>query len=355
VSAAPLDAKTWAKELAISREAVELYLASQVVDLHLDSFIWSRVLGYELGADHRRPPLAGWFLGHADFPRVRQASLSAATWVITTNPLKEPRDRFETLLANLEQLEAVIRRSPADLVLARTYADYQNARASGRHAAFIGIQGGNALDGVADAVERLPPLAILRATLVHLSNSGLGPTSSPLGLGKRRGLSASGKELVRRLNAARIFVDLAHIAESAFWDAVDVQTRGVPLLVTHTGISGVHRHWRNLNDRQIRAVAATGGVIGVMFHSVYLGDPLWAGRASRVVDHLEHLLRVGGEDTAALGSDFDGFIVPPRDLQSVLELPRLVELMLRRGFSAPVIQKILGGNFLRVLAEVRPG
>ncbi len=350
---AALDAETWAKQLGISREAVELYRASEVIDLHLDSFIWARIFGYQLDTLHT-PPLRGWLLGHADFPRVRQASLAAATWVITTNPFKEPRDRFETLLRNLQALEAAIARQPQELALARSYADYRAARAAGRHAAFIGIQGGNALDGVPDAIERLPPLAILRATLVHLSNSELGPTSSPLGFRAGRGLSASGKALIERLNAARIFVDLAHIAPRAFWDAVDVQAKGVPLLVTHTGLSGVHRHWRNLDDRQVRAVAASGGVIGVMFHSAYLGDRLWAGRAERVVDHLEHLLRVGGEDSAALGSDFDGFIVPPRDLRSVLQLPRLVELMLRRGFSAPRIQKILGGNFLRVLAEVRP-
>jgi membrane dipeptidase len=352
---APLAAGPWAERLAISREALDLYLASEVIDLHLDSFIWSRIFGYDLARLHARPPLFGWFLGHADFPRVREAGLAAATWVITTNPLKEPRDRFATLQRNLSQLEATIAAHPEDVVLVRTHADYVAARGSGRHAAFIGIQGANALDGVDDSIEQLPPLSLLRATLVHLSNSALGPTSSPLGFGKAHGLTRAGRDLVRRLNAAHIFVDLAHIAETAFWDAVNVQAKGVPLLVTHTGIAGVHRHWRNLTDAQIRAVADTGGVVGVMFHSAFLGERLWAGRASRIVDHLEHLVRVGGEDSAALGSDFDGFIVPPRDLTSVLELPRLVEFMLRRGFSAPLIQKILGRNFLRVLAAVRPG
>ena len=91
-----------------------------------------------------------------------------------------------------------------------------------------------------------------------------------------------------------------------------------------------------------------------MFHSNFLGDRPWSGRAERIVDHLSHVVRVAGEDCPALGSDFDGAIVPPRDLRSVLELPRLVQLMLDRGFSTELVQKILGKNFLRVLGAVRP-
>jgi membrane dipeptidase len=118
-------------------------------------------------------------------------------------------------------------------------------------------------------------------------------------------------------------------------------------------VSGIHRHWRNLDDAQIRAVADSGGVVGIMFHSGFLGDSLFSGRARRVVDHIAHVVRVAGEDYVALGSDFDGAIVPPRDLSSVLELPRLVELMLERGLGPDTIQKILGGNFLRVLGQLR--
>lgn len=349
-----LDAETWANQLSISREAVELYLESEVIDLHLDTFIWARLLGYELGKRHGRAPLGGWFLGHADFPRVRQAGLSAATWVITTNPLRDANDRFQALLDNYAQLAELIAAQPEDLALARTFSDYRAARSTGRHAVFVGIQGGNALDGPPDAVERLPPLGVLRVTLVHLSSSSIGTTSSPLRAGPDRGLSQFGQELVRRLNAARILVDLAHISLGGFWGALDAHDPTLPAVVTHTGVSGVHRHWRNLDDSQLRAIADTGGFVGIMFHASFLGDWPWSGRAERVVDHLAHVVRVAGEDCPALGSDFDGAIIPPRDLQSVLELPRLVELMLRRGFRPELIKKILGGNFLRVLGAIRP-
>lgn len=348
------DAGSWSRELGISREAVELYLASEVVDLHLDSFIWKRVLGYDLHVRHAAPPLGGWFLGHADFPRVREAGVAAATWVITTNPLRDGADRTRTLLANLRALRQEFDAFSDDFAFVRTLSEYRAARRAGKHAAFIGIQGGNALDGSADAVERLPPLDVLRVTLVHLSNSSIGHTSSPLRAGADRGLSQFGRELVERLESARIFVDLAHVGPRGFWDAVEVHDRARPLLVTHTGVSSVYRHWRNLDDSQIRAVADSGGVIGIMYHSAFLGPSLLRGRAEWIVDHIEHVVRLVGDDFAALGSDFDGSIVPPRDLASISELPRLAELMLGRGFGPETIRKVLGLNFLRVLGEVRP-
>lgn len=351
---AALDAATWANQLSISRDAVELYLESEVIDLHLDTFIWARLFGYDLGRRHEHAPFSGWFLGHADFPRVREAALSAATWVITTNPLREAGDRLRALLENLTRLRELVAEQPEDLRFCRTLTDYRAARQSERHAVFVGIQGGNALDGAPDAVERLPLLDVLRVTLVHLSSSSIGSTSSPLRLGPDLGLSSFGRELVQRLNAARILVDLAHISPEGFWGALDAHDPGLPVVVTHTGVSGVHRHWRNLDDSQLRAIADSGGFVGIMFHASFLGDRPWSGRAERVVDHLAHVVRVAGEDCPALGSDFDGAIVPPRDLRSVLELPRLVELMLKRGFRPALIKKILGQNFLRVLGAIRP-
>ncbi len=348
------DAEAWANELGVSQAALALYLDSEVVDLHLDSFIWARIFGYDLGKPHARPPLGGWFLGHADFPRVREAGLAAATWVITTNPLRDPAERLEVLLANVASMEQRIAAFGEDFLLARTHADYQRARASGRHAAFLGVQGGNALEEPADAIERLPPQAILRVTLLHLMNSRLGATSSPLGLLTQPGLTRFGRDFVARLNAARILVDLAHIDRAGFWDALDAHDRDLPAVVTHTGVSGVRKHWRNLDDAQLRAIADTGGVVGILFHSSFLAGSFLTARADDVAAHLAHVVRVAGEDTPAIGSDFDGNILPPRELSSVLSLPRLVECLLARGLSERAIRKILGQNFLRVLARVRP-
>ena len=159
--------------------------------------------------------------------------------------------------------------------------------------------------------------------------------------------------MVELLNERKVLVDLAHISARGFWSACEAHAKDTPFVVTHTGVSGVHRHWRNLDDDQIRAVARSGGVVGIMYHAPFLGDRPWAGRVDTIARHIAHVLDVAGEDTPALGSDWDGSIITPRDMPTCLELPRLVAALLKRGLAERVIQKILGQNFLRVLREVR--
>lgn len=338
--------------LGVSREARELYAASDVIDLHVDTFIWNRVFGYDLRKEHGHGPLDARFFGQADLPRLRKAGVTGATWVITTNPLRTARGRARVFFRNLERLTTLLEASGTDCRVVRSRAEYAAAKADGKHAAFIGIQGANALDHDLDDWDRIPRGLVLRATLVHLTASRLGATSSPLGFGDT-GLSSLGNEVVKRLDNLGIFVDLAHISRRGFFDAIRAHDRTKPLLVTHTGVCGVHPHWRNLDDEQLRAIADSGGTVGVMYQSRYLGDSTWGGRAASVADHLEHIVRTIGEDHASLGSDWDGAIVTPRDMPTCLELPRLVEILLGRGFSDTRIKKILGGNFLRVVAEMR--
>jgi membrane dipeptidase len=348
------DPAAWAKGLGISREAVDLYLASDVIDLHVDSFIWHRLLGRNpLERQLSLPLLPGIALGHADLPRLREAGVSGATWIVTTNPLREPADRVRVFLDNMARIEALLASAPGEVALVTNAAEYRAARESGRHAAFLGVQGGNAFDADLSALDRLRPGALLLVTLMHLTRSELGAQSAPFPKLDGDGLGSRGAELVRLLDERRIFVDLAHASPKTFWDALSVHDRSRPAIVSHTGVSGVHRHWRNLDDRQLRAVAATGGIVGIIYHSAYLGDPLFRGRAETIVRHLEYVRDTAGEDVPALGSDWDGFIVTPRDLPTCLELPRLVEHMLRRGWRAEAVTKALGANFLRTLRELR--
>src|SRR4029453_11175109 len=124
---------------------------------------------------------------------------------------------------------------------------------------------------------------------------------------------------------------------------------------THTGVAGVRPHWRNLTDAQIKAVAETGGTIGIIFHAQFLrrhGGPRDAGM---VAEHVAHVLRVAGEDYVSLGSDFDGAITPPPDLAGADRYPRLVQTLLERGMTETQVAKILGGNFLRAFELLRPG
>ncbi len=347
------DPAGWARELGISREAVELHLASDVIDLHVDSFIWNRIFRYDLRRRHGRGLFGARFYSQVDLPRIREAAVTGATWVITTNPWRSRERRPDVFLENLRRLQGILESVPGDVAVVRNAAEYRAARSQGRHGAFLGIQGGNALDRDADALDLIPDDLVLRVTVVHLSSSSLGTTSAPGAARRGAGLTRAGREFVERLDAKRIFVDLAHINREGFFDAVEVHDASLPLLVTHTGVSGVTPHWRNLDDEQLRAVADTGGTIGVMYQSSFLGEPAWGGRAEAVLRHLAHIVETVGEDHASLGSDWDGAIVPPRDLATPLDLPRLVEGMLRRGWSAERIRKILGGNFLRVVGDLR--
>jgi len=143
-----------------------------------------------------------------------------------------------------------------------------------------------------------------------------------------------------------VIVDLAHINRKGFFDVLDMATK--PVMVTHTGVTGVHPHWRNVDDEQLRAVAQNGGCVGIIFARRFLGS----ASIEAVVEHLLHVMNVAGEDAPALGSDFDGFVVPPEGLEDVAALPNLTVALSRRAIVPRVIEKILGGNVLRVLDAV---
>ncbi len=340
--------RSLAERLGVSEEAVALFRSSDAIDLHVDSFIWRRLFGYDLGRAHRGGVFGRAFFGHADFPTVLDSGLGGATWVITTNPLRTARGRRRVFRRNLDTLRSLLSQA-SGVTHVRTVAELRAARVAGQHAAFIGVQGGNALDESLDALDILRDGSVLRVTLVHMTASRIGAASIPTS--RRTGLSDFGRAYVERLNELRVGVDLAHINRRGFVDAVEAHDASQPLFVTHTGLSGVYAHWRNIDDEQLRMVADTGGIVGVILHAAYLGR----GRvtAKTVVDHLEHIVATVGEDYASIGSDYDGSIIPPKDLPGIWALPRLVQEMLDRGWSDARIRKILGGNALRAIEALR--
>jgi len=345
------DRDAWAADLGISREAIDLYVACDVIDLHVDSFIWAR-FGYDLTQRHGSGAFGARFYGHADFPRMLEAGVTSAMWSITTNPARGARSRQVTFEHNLAQLKQLFESVGDRFALVRNLAEHDAARALGKHAAMIAIQGGNALDVDDAALECLADGSVMRVTLVHLSRSAVGQSSSPLRLSDG-GLGRRGTHVIKRLNDLRVLVDLAHISPESFTQAAALHDRSLPLICTHTGVSGAFRSWRNLDDDQLRVIANSGGTIGVIFHSPYLEGRYFGGRASAIVDHMQHIIDTVGDDHVSLGSDWDGAIITPRDMPTCLELPKLVQVMLDRGYSEERVRKILGGNFLRVLRHLR--
>lgn len=336
--------------LGISREAASIFGQSDVIDLHVDSYIWTRLVGYDIGRVHTPGLLAGRFFRQVDLPRLARVGVGAATWVVTTNPLRQARARRDTLRLNVERLERTLHATGQARVVT-SLAQYHQARLDGLHAAFLGVQGGNAL-GPPYSLDEHIAKKLLRVTLVHLTSSRIGKTSSPLGIGD--GLGRDGQNVIEMLNAHRVLVDLAHIARPAFHQALEVHSRDLPPIVTHTGLCGAHAHWRNLDDAQAKAIADRGGVVGIMYHTPYLKPGLRRGTAGDVARHICHAINVCGKSAVVLGSDWDGAIVTPSDMATCLELPRLVQALLDAKLDADTIRGVLCGNFLRLLREVRP-
>ena len=303
--------------------------------------MWTRLFGYDLTRRHGPGALRARYFGQADLPRLRTAGLSTVVLSIATNPARRHGTRTATLLANLTRMQRI------------TSTSGSASASAGGLTVHLAVQGGNAFDSPAD-VRLVPEGTLVRVTLMHLTDSRLGATSSPLGRSRGRGgLTAEGRAMVEALNERRILVDLAHASRPTFSEAIDALDAchpALPPVVTHTGVCGAHQSWRNLDDGQIRAIADRGGVIGIMYHRGFLDRPPWKVGAEAIVRHLEHTVTVGGEDIAALGSDWDGMIVTPRDMPTCLELPVLVDRMLARGWAEHRIRKVLGQNALRVLA-----
>lgn len=315
-----------------------------LIDAHIESFLWTRMLGYDLAARHGRGLLGGRFYSQVDVPRMLDAGMTGAVFSIATNPFRSVAGRHRTVLANVARLRAALE-AHREVAVVGSHAGYLRARAEGRLGVFLALQGGNAV--TAAGVAELPDV-VTRVTLVHLTRSALGAPGVPVRWG-RGGLTDAGRASVRALNARRILVDLAHVDREGFWDALAVHDRSQPAIVSHTGVRAVHDHWRNVDDAQIEAIAGLGGVVGIMYHAAFLG-----GRSlEAVAGHVEHVIRVAGDGAVCLGSDWDGLIAPPPALRTVSELPALLRCLADRGMREDTVAKVAGGNYLRVMAAVR--
>ncbi|MEC8049532.1 MAG: membrane dipeptidase [Myxococcota bacterium] len=337
-----------------SEQARELLLELGLIDLHIDSFIPTRLFGYDLDVSHAHPRNPNVFFGQLDFPRALEQGMTAGMFSITTNPIGTPAYRWEVFQKNLRNLKTLIEGSQHPVGWATTYSEMKEVNEMGKLACLPAIQGGNSIEGAPELALSIEDNAITRITLVHLTSSGFGETSSPFRfISSTRGLTRRGMELVETMNQARVFVDLAHISKQCFWDAVSVHDRRQPLIVTHTGVEECTPHWRNLDDHQCRIVAETGGVIGIMFERSFVDSGNGETLAVDVVRHMEHVRKVAGEDAVAIGTDYDGAITPPTDLREDGYV-ELVARMLQRAWSRDQIAKALRLNFERTFKELRP-
>ncbi|WP_050434600.1 dipeptidase [Chondromyces crocatus] len=328
-----------------SPDARALHALSPAIDLHADSLMWSRWVGYDLHVRHDPPLPWAAIGGHVDVPRLIEGGIGAQFFGLVSLPVGQRRGLAAVIYEQIDELEKAARARPDRLIKARTAADIETATKRGAVAALLGIEGAHALEGEIEQLERFARRGVRYLGLCHFSaNEACFPA---YGQGRRdgQGLTPFGREVVRRCEELGVIVDLAHINRSGFLEACEMATK--PPMVSHTGVLGAFAHWRNIDDDQLRAVADRGGCVGVIFCPQFLGGE----GLEPVVRHLRHIIDVVGEDTPALGSDWDGFIIPTRDLCDAARLPLLTDALLAAGFSENVIRKLLRDNALRVIRD----
>ncbi len=327
-----------------SSEARALHARYPPIDLHADTLTWSRWLGYDMRVRHEPPLWRAAFAGHVDLPRLRDAGMGAQFFGLVSLPAgKRMHGLTRTVNEQIDILVDAAARAPREMRVVRTASEIDACQREGIIGALLGIEGAHALEGEIDRIDDFARRGVRYLGFMHFTANDAGYPAFGPGRRDSEGLTAFGFELVRRCETAGVLVDLSHINRRGFLDACSVSTE--PPIVSHTGVLGAHEHWRNIDDDQLRAVADKGGVVGVIFYPRYLGG----NGLDAVVRHLVHILNVVGEDTPALGSDWDGMIIPTRELRDPRGLPLLTDALLRAGISERTIGKILRGNVMRVL------
>jgi membrane dipeptidase len=368
--------------LAIHRRAI-------AIDMHADTT--QRLLDENADLSQRLPD------GHFDSVRAREGGLDAQFFSIWVEPElfggggPQAMKRADDQIAAVHELAD---KHPQTWQFATNASDIRSIVAAGKLAALTGLEGGYAIDEKLENVERYYKLGVrYMSPAWSVSTSWAG--SSGDAVGAQRGLNDFGKRVVREMNRLGMMVDVSHVSDPTFWDIVNTSTK--PVIATHSGCRALTNVPRNLTDDMIKALAKTGGVVNVIFYPEHL-EPGWSVKkkkvdaeiasmvhraseeekgdvahkkmardavrreqyakrlppvsVSRLVDHIDHVVKLVGIEHVGIGSDFDGVQSTLSDLADVSQLPNLTRELLRRGYSESDIDKILGGNMLRVMEEV---
>jgi len=340
--------------------------------------------------------------GHWDFAKARACNLGAEFFAICVDPVRYKGHFTRRALDMIDSVHEIAQNHPNDLVMAYSVRDILLAR-SGPHkriAALIGIEGGHAIEGSIRVLRNFYRLGARYMTLTWMNSNELGQSSGDLKLdqdGKPddRGLSDFGREVVREMNRLGMMVDVSHVSDRSFFDAVTLSH--APVIASHSGSRAITNHPRNLTDDMLIALARNGGVAQVNFNCGFISDEfiakskafeeahpaeskraikLWHGpktprsRAelkklmamkeaevprpplSALIDHFEHMIEVAGVNHVGIGSDFDGVECLPQGIDGVQDLPKITAALAWRGYSTADLYQILGRNVLRVFGAV---
>ncbi|PJJ75808.1 membrane dipeptidase [Thermoflavifilum aggregans] len=378
------------RETQYPENALQLHRQALVFDTHNDVISELTMKGYDIS--HRLS------VGNTDLVRLREGGVDAQFFSIWCDGSYGPRKAFAWANQEIDSLMAIIHRNPDKIALAKSAQDVRRIVAQHKIAALIGVEGGHMIEDRLDYLDSLYKRGMRYMTLTwnnstDWATSAADETLHPEKL-SHKGLTDFGRQVVRRMNELGIMVDLAHVGEQTFYDALAVTTK--PVLVSHSSVYALDPVPRNLKDDQIRAVAKNGGVICVNFYDAFL-DPHFSHRLdslvdahprlrdslkqlypetmdfqihflkalpeaayqikpplSLLIDHIDYIVKLVGVDYVGLGADFDGAEAYPRGMDDVTCYPMITKALLQRGYSPADIRKILGENVMRVLQANSP-
>jgi membrane dipeptidase len=371
--------------VSVSEKARKIHFSSIVVDTHDDTT--QRFLDGKFDLGDRTNT------GSIDIPRMKEGGLTAiffSIWIPSkvTGP--------EAVRRALEQIDAVreqVRQHPRDLVLATTAAQIREAKKKGQIAALMGVEGGHMINSDLAVLRKFAGLGVRYMTLTHSGNDEWADSSTDKAV--HNGLTDFGKDVVREMNRLGMMVDISHVSDKTFADALAVSK--APMIASHSSCRAICDAPRNMTDDMMKALAARGGVVQINYHVGFLsqefrdaekadpkinadigqevnkrcgdneacqlleGDTLTReaveqGKLPRVsyekiIEHIDHAVKVAGADHVGLGSDFDGANMP-YGMEDASRLPLITEALLKKGYSESDVRKILGENTLRVMTEV---
>jgi len=371
--------------VSVSDKARKLHFSSIVVDTHDDTT--QRFLDGKFDVGERTNT------GSIDIPRMKEGGLNAIFFSIWIPSKVIGPDAVRRALQQIDAVREQVRKHPNDLVLATTAAQIREAKKNDQIAALMGVEGGHMINSDLDVLRKFAGLGVRYMTLTHSGNDEWADSSTDKAA--HNGLTDFGKDVVREMNRLGVMVDISHVSDKTFGDALAISK--APMIASHSSCRAICDAPRNMTDEMMKALAAKGGVVQINYHVGFLsqefrdaekadpkinaaiehevtkrcgdneacqlleGDKLTReaveqGKLPRIgyekiIEHIDHAVKVAGADHVGLGSDFDGANMP-YGMEDATKLPLITEALLKKGYSESDVRKILGENTLRVMSEV---
>lgn len=284
---------------------------------------------------------------HTDIPRLKAGGVDLQLFAVWVDPVKYAGNSYNQAEKMIGIFKSELNKNRESMGQAHTKAEALSLNKDHKIAAIMAVEGGHTIENDLEKLKNLYKYGMRYFTLTW-NNSTNWAISAQDSLSETTGLSEFGKQVIRTLDSLGVIIDVSHTGIKTIKDVLSLTKN--PIIASHSGARALRNHYRNLYDYQIKDIASSGGVIGVVFYPPFLS----AGNTNitTVVNHIDYIVKVAGIDHVAIGSDFDGIERTVTGLENVTKFPELTLELLRRGYSITEIRKILGENFLRVFEKV---